>query len=630
MKDYRSLIMLHINSILKTPLKSFDEFELPLDQPVYVRVERKVLEPKSLIVSAKLEDVWDGTPDVALIQKYFKDIDFIRANLKEKKRPIASFSVGQKVTVTVKEYFEAHNVLILEMPNQISAISRNVSKSYTPGEKLKGKILWIDYARQVVDVTINPQAMKQITQEGQKVDESFLQEKNKFKGYVTLVRDYVIIVTIDENRPLVHVCPRFYMNDFQPIMIANLSNYGKCTVQLLGISEGRVVGMFEENFKQCQDFKKIYDQKYASGKAQKRKREEPGSLLRVKPEEDAAAAPPRKKKAKVSKVKIEEMLKDRLDGAHDFPKKTKKKLKASKPEVITLKNKKLLVSQPLSNKPKAKPVPKKELIGTESFWKKPSKSEPEPEVELPNSDQPAPVKKLSKQSDPQSSMDFDRLLASDPDNKKLWLHLDAGEVEKAKGVGERALSRINYRREKDKLSIWTKLLQIEIKFGTNDGFYKLFNEAILRNNPLLIYEPVLLGLVKAQKSQILVDLLTKLVKKHKAEANTWFIAGQTYYALREPGKAKEILERAVKSLQPASYVELTIKFALLSSKNNQKEFAQTLFEGLIIAHPARTDIWLQYVKMLIRDQLFDYVRIVLESFKYDIYEVAGALWSTRQ
>uniref|UniRef100_A0A336KMX3 CSON012695 protein n=1 Tax=Culicoides sonorensis TaxID=179676 RepID=A0A336KMX3_CULSO len=731
LKDFRLPIKLHINKILTSPLQNFDEFELKPDTPIYIRVKSKLSNPKTLVVSAKLEDVWDGSTDsaVSLMEQYFKELDLIKESYSSKKKAIAKYFIGECVSGKVTEKFDSHDILVLTLPDGVSALCRNVtSKNYSIGDTVEGKVIWIDYLRQVVDLVINPKAMTGII-EDQSVNEELLKDKQRCKGHVILIRDDVIIVSIGDKGPLVYLPTRFHLNDFQPTLINNLAQYGKCTIHLLKHVQGRMIGMFEENFKQCQQFKKVYDDKYAEVTKQvlerKRKREnseseilanaeiedqEPGSLLRVKSilDENEVLKPPKRKKKKHMKpsedetnpiqetemsgknqknskpkkkqtVEIENMFINQLDGAIDFEKKKgkkkkkmqnkkdqlktvhleskniikkksqsklksnikldqdttyetiqkttenlDKKLKEStekkfsedktitpKIEVTTVKNKKLFAMKidtvkPPEQKTEKKLLPYAELPGTVGFWSE----KPETENESLNEDDSENIKasdiiveKFTKTSEPKSVRDFDRLLLLKPDDSKLWIkymqfHMKSFEVEKAKGVGQRAIKVINYRCEKEKLSVWIELLKLEIQHGTSESFNALFREAILRNQPLKVYSKTLNLLIEADKLPQVNGLLGPMLKKYKPHPEMWLIAAETYYRIGAIPKAKELFERAHKSI----------------SKDDRKEqeYAQALFENILTLYPARVDVWFQYADMLIKDKLYDFVRLVLD------------------
>lgn len=658
LKDFRMPIKLHVNKVLSTPVRNFDDFEFRPDTPIYVRVESKLLKPKTLVVSAKLEDVWNGNPDasVFLMQQYFHDIDKIKVSCETRSKIICKHIVGETVSGTITEKFDAHDILILTLEDGVSALCRNVlTKNHNVGETVSGKVVWIDYVRQVVDLVINPKAMSCIN-EDQTVKDDFLSDKTRCKGHVILVRDDVIIVSIGDKGPLVYVAPRFHHNDYQPTLINSLGQYGKCTIHLLKTVEGRLIGMFEDNFKQCQEFMKIYEKKFGTRTKQtlerKRKREEsesekreetePGSILSVKTNDNVTQITQKKKKKKhaktneteknseqscmtenekahkkrnISNIEIENMFKNQLDGPMDFKKtsisKKSKKLFNTKgqkkePQVISQKNKKAQVmikriktffdqkipkdlenETPTINKrdfyldsqkikvktiknkkllslkiEPAKPTEKKDLVThsqvptATGFWSLADEKSEQDSEDLEGENLTTvgcQATKFTKNFEPKSVRDFDRFLMLKPDDSQLWIkymqfHMKAFEVEKAKGVGQRAIKVINYRNEKDKLIVWMELLKLEINHGTSESFNVVFRDALLRNQPLKVYSKTIPILIEADKVPQVNGLLGTMLKKYKPYTEMWLIAADTYFRIGATSTAKELLDRAYKSL----------------------------------------------------------------------------------
>lgn len=690
LKDFRTSIKLHINKILPQPLKTFDEFEITSNTPIYVRVESKLSKPKTLVVSGKLEDVWNGSSDasVFLMHQYFRELDVIKASCVAKKKQISKFHVGETVSGVITEKFESHDILVLSLSEGVSALCRNVmTKNFNVGDTVKGKIIWIDYVRQVVDMVVNPKAMSCIS-EDQSVKEDFLVDKSRCKGHVILVRDDVIVVSIGDKGPLIYLSPKFHTNDYQPTLITSLAQYGKTVVHLLKVVEGRVIGMFEDNFKQCQEFMKVYENKYGTViretlqrkrkheemEEEKNKQKDDTTISAMEINETETQIQPKKKKKKhlkaastkdeavvstnepdkkINKKKkplknksqigtdIESMFKNQLDGAVDLIKKSKKKhKKAIKPQNLSVKNmesknlskqmkndskirhveakktKKLLRKQgqkvineveemrrtehknskdKISNI-EVKTVKNKKLFSVKIKQSKPIMVKSEAVYELPKvngfwSEKPLCYQnleddinesnqiqntqgevKFTKNSEPKSMRDFDRLLQLTPDNSKLWIkymqfYMKAFEIEKAKGVGQRAMKVINYRNEKDKLNVWMELIKIEINHGTNESFNTLFREAILRNQPLKVYSKTLSMLIESGKIPQVNGILGPMLKKYKPYAEMWLIAAETYYQIGSENTAKELLEKAYKSLPKDErmffvVVKLYIKFKL--------------------------------------------------------------------
>lgn len=53
---------------------------------------------------------------------------------------------------------------------------------------------------------------------------------------------------------------------------------------------------------------------------------------------------------------------------------------------------------------------------------------------------------------------------------------------------------------------------------------------------------------------------------------------------------------------------LNVKFALMSNSYGQQEIAQALMENILTFNPSRIDICFQYIDMLVKDKLYEFVR----------------------
>jgi rRNA biogenesis protein RRP5 len=69
----------------------------------------------------------------------------------------------------------------------------------------------------------------------------------------------------------------------------------------------------------------------------------------------------------------------------------------------------------------------------------------------------------------------------------MSFHLQLHEIEKARQIGRRALEKINYREEEEKLNVWMALVNLEIGFGNDESSEKVFKEAIQYNDSRLVH-----------------------------------------------------------------------------------------------------------------------------------------------
>ena len=96
------------------------------------------------------------------------------------------------------------------------------------------------------------------------------------------------------------------------------------------------------------------------------------------------------------------------------------------------------------------------------------------------------------EAQPESAEDYERLLLGEPNSSFLWIRyvtyfLALTEVDKARQVCERALGRINFRHETDKLNVWGAYLNLEHRFGDETSLAAVLKRALKQNDQRQVY-----------------------------------------------------------------------------------------------------------------------------------------------
>jgi len=83
-------------------------------------------------------------------------------------------------------------------------------------------------------------------------------------------------------------------------------------------------------------------------------------------------------------------------------------------------------------------------------------------------------------------------VVASPNSSLVWLkymsfYLESGDTAKAREVAERALQRISFREEKEKLNIWIGLMNLENTYGDPASMDALLEKAIKYNDSKTIY-----------------------------------------------------------------------------------------------------------------------------------------------
>ena len=225
---------------------------------------------------------------------------------------------------------------------------------------------------------------------------------------------------------------------------------------------------------------------------------------------------------------------------------------------------------------------------------------------------------------PETAADFERLLAGDPNRSEHWIrymayYLSLADTESARRVANRAFERIDFRKETEKLNVWTALLTMELKFG--NAFEATMDRACQHNNPKQVYLRVCEMLVKEAKNsggspeavQRADTMFNKMCKKFRSKKTVW-ISHLTYLVEQDRSQeAHQLLKRALKSLPEYKHVETMSKFAQLEFEHGSLERGRTIFDGILAKHPKRLDLLFVYVDKEVKAGEVGAARAVLEN-----------------
>ncbi|OAP62913.1 hypothetical protein AYL99_02140 [Fonsecaea erecta] len=200
---------------------------------------------------------------------------------------------------------------------------------------------------------------------------------------------------------------------------------------------------------------------------------------------------------------------------------------------------------------------------------------------------------------PQSVDDFERLLLGEPDSSLLWLqymafHLDLGDVDQARQIGERALKAIGLGQEEEKLNVWVALLNLENAYGDDESIEAMFQRACEYNDPQEIYSRLTSIYIQSGKQDKADDMFQRMLKKFTQDPKMWVnYAHFLFDTVGDAEKGRALLPRALQTLPRFTHFDVTLKFAQLEFKSSHglAERGRTIFEGLISSFPKRVDLF---------------------------------------
>jgi len=178
----------------------------------------------------------------------------------------------------------------------------------------------------------------------------------------------------------------------------------------------------------------------------------------------------------------------------------------------------------------------------------------------------------------------------------MAFHLNLGDVDASRALGERALRTIGLGLEEEKLNVWIALLNLEVHFnaGDDDAVDTVFRRACEVNDPQEIHARLASIYIKEGRFSKADDLFALMVKKFNQDPKVWVNYATFLLDKAEtPEKARSLLARALQTLPKFTHFDVTKDFARLefTSKSGVAERGRTIFEGLISSFPKRIDLF---------------------------------------
>ncbi|XP_061387235.1 protein RRP5 homolog [Musca vetustissima] len=647
--NYTKSVKLHLNMMLMD-INNAAKVSITPYQVIYVKVLGKEDLTKTISVSAKLIDVWDCqlSSTAKALKGYFDELSCIKKSLKKQSNPIARYSVGDKVKAQFQGVIEGSNdwEYVLEKTQLVAIVKSSLvgkAKPPTPGTAQDCIVLWVDYSSNLLFLSNKPGDTDHILP-GKEIPQNLI-GKGGINAKVLFKNESIFICSLKKGKhPLVYCPAQLHFNDFEKSCSNTVNEGDFCKLNFiddqlpLAVLDDTHKIWTEISRKRKHENENKEKEKVAAKKA-KLEVEKTTERKRKTSESQEEVKKPKKETAKKPKVEQPDVL--------FYEDKSADKKAAAKVVDIVVTTPKPEDSKKESKTPKVTP---KSLAGVSNFWTtdlkdisktEDSSDEDEDEEGQQNANDAKNKKKLTaaekfkqqreeearlraieeKYADPTQLPDsvdqFDRLVLSDPNNSKHWInymvfHLQSAEIDKARAVARRALKTITFRNSEEQINIWVALLNLELRYGSKETFNDTLKEALIYNEPLKIYLRAVEIITDSKKTQELIEMIGIITKKFKAEQEMWRVAANAYFSVGMTERAQQLLHKALACLPERDHVNTIVMFANLNHKHGENEMAQTLLDQVVTSYPKRVDVWSQYVDMLVKAELIDSARNILE------------------
>ena len=214
---------------------------------------------------------------------------------------------------------------------------------------------------------------------------------------------------------------------------------------------------------------------------------------------------------------------------------------------------------------------------------------------------------------PTTAEEFERLVVGSPDSSLVWVQymalvMQSGELETARALASRALQRINFRLEEERLNIYLAWLNLENTFGTEEAMAGVLKEALQCCDQFKVYSQVAAIYQQSGKISEAEKTFKILSKKFNKEKEVWIKFGIFYYKNNKLTDGRFVLQRSLQSLDKREHIEMSSKFAQIEFRYGEAERGKTMFETILANYPKRTDLWSVYADQLVKTGDLDSAR----------------------
>jgi len=232
-------------------------------------------------------------------------------------------------------------------------------------------------------------------------------------------------------------------------------------------------------------------------------------------------------------------------------------------------------------------------------------------------------------ANPQSTEDFERILAGSPNDSSIWIrymafHVYSADYDAARAVADRAAERIDYTKEEEKTNVYMARIAMELEYGSEGNFLTATQNACrggVNGKKIMMRTAEVmekaLGGIKGKKERAkmvgrIESHFENMCKKNKSKKKVWL--AWCAWLVRE-GRWKEgrdILKRSLLSLGSYKHVEATSRFAQIEFEFGSPERARTIFEGLMDKYPKKLDLWFVYIDKEVKHGSLEAARRIFE------------------
>ncbi|CAL8078422.1 unnamed protein product [Orchesella dallaii] len=187
-----------------------------------------------------------------------------------------------------------------------------------------------------------------------------------------------------------------------------------------------------------------------------------------------------------------------------------------------------------------------------------------------------------------------------------------GHLDKARRVAKQALDTIDYRKVKGKREVWGSLLQLEMKYGTEETVNKTYAEALEQSDEFEWLKLAAKVYDQQNRPKDAERIYREMTKKFLLEPEAWIRFGKFNFFKQNFDGGREVLHQALINVPEPKRLLVITNFALLEMHHGDQSKGEQMLDRVLEQHPQRSDLWLVYANGLIKVGDYDKARNVFQ------------------
>ena len=201
---------------------------------------------------------------------------------------------------------------------------------------------------------------------------------------------------------------------------------------------------------------------------------------------------------------------------------------------------------------------------------------------------------------PTNAAEFEQMVMSSPNSSYVWIQYMAyliaqGEVDKARGIAQRAIHTISFREQHEKFNVWLAWINTENIYGDDETLDEVFQKAMSHCSQSKLLKSVLDIFQQTHKIDRAEKVAQQLCKLYSDNPESWIRCMKFWLMQDNPEEARKTFDKSMQALPARHHIHMASQAALVEFKFGDAEKGRSIMERILQENPRRTDLWSVYL-----------------------------------